>query len=445
MLGHAGGFSALLSFTAENARSYRDEVHVNLLASQFAEEGVARELTIAGHARPVRVLPALGVFGANASGKTALLRVMNDMRSAVLYSFGSHGPGADIAWHPFQLDASSARQPTRLEVDLIVDGIRWQYGMEVGETIAHEYAYSFPKGRQALLFRRDESSIEYGPAMRAMRDVLNAFVRPQTLVLSTVGGFDDRDIHPLSPLYRWFEKNLSFVGADSRDARLLRLSQLLQDAGKRGRAAALVRAADLGITDIEIIETELDADEHDRMRKLMEVMLGPDNPLSAREDFPPIQQIRMRHCGRDDEVSLELEDESQGTVVWLGLSAAVLDALASGQVLLVDELDASLHPDLVRRVVELFQAPHHNPRTAQLIFNAHQVELLGDTEQRDIGRDQLWLAHKNADGATSLSQAIDFRPRKDVSLRRSYLQGRYGVIPDLDATAFEKVSAEATA
>ena len=158
-----------------------------------------------------------------------------------------------------------------------------------------------------------------------------------------------------------------------------------------------------------------------------------------------MQRIRMRHCGRDDEVSLELEDESQGTVVWLDLSAAVLDALAGGHVLLVDELDASLHPDLVRRIVELFQATHHNPRMAQLVFNAHEVELLGDTDQRDIGRDQLWLAHKGADGATSLSQAIDYRPRKDVSLRRSYLQGRYGGIPNLDSAAFEQASAAAMA
>ena len=436
---------ALLSFAAENARSYRDEVRISLLASKFAEEGVARELEIAGHARPVRVLPAAGVFGANASGKTALLRVMNDMRNAVLHSFGSHGPGAAVAWHPFRLDASSARKPTRFEVDLVVEGTRWQYGMEVGAAVVREFAYSFPKGRQALLFQRDESNIEYGPAMRPMRDVLKAFVRPPTLVLSTVGGFDDRDIHPLAPLYRWFEHNLAFAGADNRDSRLLRLTQLLEDSGRRGRAAALVRAADLGITDVEVVETELDTETHDRVRALVEAMLGPDNPLSAREDVPPMQRIRMRHCGRDDEVSLELEDESQGTVVWLGLSAAVLDALAGGHVLLVDELDASLHPDLVRRIVELFQATHHNPRMAQLVFNAHEVELLGDTDQRDIGRDQLWLTHKGADGATSLSQAIDYRPRKDVSLRRSYLQGRYGGIPNLDSAAFEQASAAAMA
>ncbi|WP_420623256.1 AAA family ATPase [Candidatus Poriferisodalis sp.] len=438
-----GGLSALLSFTAANARSYRDEVRINLLASQFAEDGVVRELDIAGHTRSVKVLPAAGIFGANASGKTTLLRVMNDMRSAVLHSFGSHGPGAAIAWRPFRLDASSACRPTRLEVDLIIDGIRWQYGMEVNETVNHEYAYSFPKGRQALLFQRDESSIDYGPSMRAMRDVLGAFVRPQTLVLSTVGGFDDRDIHPLSPLYRWFEHNLAFVGADSRDIRLLRLAQLFEDTGRRGRATALVRAADLGITEVEIVETELDGEAHDQVRALMEVMLGSDNPLTATEDFPPMRRVRLRHCGRDDEVSLELEDESQGTVVWLGLSAAVLDALAGGHVLLVDELDASLHPDLVRRIVELFQAPHHNPRMAQLVFNAHEVELLGDTEQRDIGRDQLWLTQKDDDGATTVSQAIDYRPRKDVSLRRSYLQGRYGGVPDLDAAAFEQASAEA--
>ena len=428
--------SVLLSFTAENARSYRDEVHLSLLGSQFAEDGVVREVPMAGSGRLVRVLPAAGVFGANASGKTALLRVMHDLRTAVLGSFGPSGAGASVAWQPFRLDAASAVEPTRYEVDLIADGVRWQYGVEVGQAVVSEYAYSFPKGRQALLFRRDSEGIEFGPPMRPIREVLNAFVRPQTLVLSTVGGFDDPGLHPLMPLYRWFERNLALVGADSREVRLAHLAHKLDDPGRRGRAMALMRAADLGITDIEIVETELDADTRDRMGAIMSLMLGPDSPGPSPEDIPALQSIRLTHCGRDDEMSLELEDESQGTIVWLGLASAVLDALAGGHVLLVDELDASLHPDLVRRVVEMFQSQPRNPHSAQLIFNAHEVELLGDTEERSIGRDQVWLASKGMDGATELSQVVDYRPRKDVSLRRAYLQGRYGGVPELHPDAF---------
>ncbi len=436
MMSEVEPMSVLLSFTAANARSYRDEVCISLLGSQFAEDGVAREIPMAGSTRPVGVLPAAGVFGANASGKTALLRVMHDLRAAVLGSFGPAGAGASVAWQPFRLDAASAGEPTRYDVDLIVDGIRWQYGVEVGQAVVSEYAYGFPKGRQALLFRRDSAGIEFGPAMRPMREVLNAFVRPQTLVLSTVGGFDDPGLHPLMPLYRWFERNLALVGADNRDVRLAHLAQKLEDSGRRGRAMALMRAADLGITDIEIVETELDADARERVQAILSLALGPDAPGPPPEEFPTLRSIRLTHCGRDDEVSLELEDESQGTIVWLGLASAVLDALAGGHVLLVDELDASLHPDLVRRVVEMFQSPSRNPHAAQLIFNAHEVELLGDTDERSIGRDQIWLASKDTDGATGLRQLVDYRPRKDVSLRRAYLQGRYGSVPELHPDAF---------
>jgi len=437
--------SALLSFTAANARSYRDEFNLSLLGSRYAEAGVAHDVIMAGHSHPVKVLPAAGIFGANASGKTVLLRVMNDLRNAVLGSFAPTGLGAAIAWRPFRLDALSAIETTRYAIDLIVDGVRWQYGVEVGEHVVDEYAYVFPKGRQSLLFERDRDGVEYGPAMRRMRDVLKPFVGPKTLLLSTVGGFDDRSTHPLASLYRWFEHNLVLVGAESRELRLAHLARQLDDPARRGRAVALMRAADLGITDIEIVEAELDAESRDMMRAIFDVLQGQDGPSPVPDEFPPLQHIRLRHCGRDDEVSLDLEDESQGTVVWLGLASAVLDALMGGHVLLVDELDASLHPDLVRRVVELFQFQHHNARTAQLIFNAHEVELLGDTEQRTIGRDQIWLANKGGDGATELSQLVDYRPRKDVSLRRTYLQGRYGGIPDLDPSALEDAVAKASA
>ena len=233
--------------------------------------------------------------------------------------------------------------------------------------------------------------------------------------------------------------------AESRELRLAHLARQLDDPARRGRAVALMRAADLGITDIEIVETELDAESRDVMRAIFDVLQGREGPVPVPEELPSLQHIRLRHCGRDDEVSLDLEDESQGTVVWLGLASAVLDALMGGHVLLVDELDASLHPDLVRRVVELFQFQHHNARTAQLIFNAHEVELLGDTEQRTIGRDQIWFASKGSDGATELSQLVDYRPRKDVSLRRTYLQGRYGGIPDLDPSALEDAVAKVSA
>ena len=107
---------------------------------------------------------------------------------------------------------------------------------------------------------------------------------------------------------------------------------------------------------------------------------------------------------------------------------------------LVDELDGSLHPHLVQQFIQLFQSRTTNPKGAQLIFNAHDPTILGDSSQRSLGRDQIWLTEKDADGATTLYSMAEFQPKRDEALGRRYLQGRYGGVPLLNPTEFEQAT-----
>ena len=118
----------------------------------------------------------------------------------------------------------------------------------------------------------------------------------------------------------------------------------------------------------------------------------------------------------------------------------MLDSIRKGSVLLVDELDGSLHPHLVQHFVRLFQNRKTNPRCAQLIFNAHDPTILGDSGRRSLGRDQIWFTEKNADGATTLYSMADFRPKGDEALGRRYLQGRYGGVPVLNPAEFDQAA-----
>ena len=146
--------------------------------------------------------------------------------------------------------------------------------------------------------------------------------------------------------------------------------------------------------------------------------------------------MRRRSCP----VEFEDRDESLGTVVWLGLLGPMLDALRDGTVLLADELDSSLHPRLVEEVVRLFQDPVSNPRNAQLIANAFDTALLGDSvSPRVLGRDQVWLADKSPDGATVLRSLADYAPRKEEDLAGRYLRGRYGGVPLIDHHEFADI------
>ncbi len=427
--------SALLSFTADNVRSYRDEVHLSLLAAQMSAEEVVRDLPTAA-ARPVRVLPAAGVFGANASGKTTILRALADMRYLVMGSFSQGGEGSGVFRRPFLLDASSRDRPSRFDIDLILREVRWQYGFEVDDDrVLQEYAYYFPKGRQALVFHRGENGVEFGPRFRAAGKSLRRLVRENALVLSVAGAAADEEI---GPLFRWFQRNLLLADSTTRGMRAAHTAHMLESDGHRFRVLELLLAADLGLSNLE--RAPVDSDLTDRMRKALRILRGvkgdPDTPDD--DEFVVAEFVRLVHRGDGDDVVFEPQDESEGTLVWVGLIGPVLDALDRGDVLLADELDASLHPHLVRCLVGLFQDPLTNHRCAQLIFNSHDITILGDSEARFLERDQIWLTEKDYSGATKLFQLADYKPRRDEALQRRYLQGRYGGVPFLDPEDFAR-------
>lgn len=427
--------SALLSFTAENVRSYRDEVNLSLLATRMSAEGIGRELPTAS-ARPVRVLPAAGVFGANASGKTTILRALADMRDLVMGSFRRGGEGSGLSRRPFLLDADSRERPSRFEVDLILREVRWQYGFEIDdERVLHEHAYHFPRGRQSLVFNRDESAVEFGPRFRTTGKSLRRLVRENALVLSVAGAAADEEI---GPLFRWFQRNLLLADSATRGMRAAHTAAMSESDDHRVRVLELLLAADLGLSNLEL--ARVDSDFADRMRKALRVLGGLEDDPDATDDseFFVAEFVRLAHRGDFDDVVFDPQDESEGTLVWVGLIGPVLDALDRGDVLLADELDASLHPHLVERLVSLFQDPYTNPRCAQLIFNSHDVTVLGDSEARVLERDQIWLTEKDLSGATRLIQLADYRPRRDEALQRRYLQGRYGGVPFFDPEDFAR-------
>ena len=124
--------------------------------------------------------------------------------------------------------------------------------------------------------------------------------------------------------------------------------------------------------------------------------------------------------------------ESRGTRAWFELIGPVLSALKSGSLLVIDELDASLHPSLSEELIRLFHDPTTNRHGAQLIFTSHDTSLLNH-----LNRDEVWLTEKNENGATRLGALADFageRVRRSQNLERAYLHGRFGALPDVDRT-----------
>ena len=429
----SSGVSALVSFTAENVRSYRDEVHFSLEGTRLAEEGVIRHLPVAGRARPVAVLPAAGIFGANASGKSTLLRAMADMRDVVTGSFRRGHRGTRLRRRPFVLDPEMAKSPSRFEIDLILGGVRWRYGFAIDDSqVLREYAYHAPHGRPALVFRRDGDDLLFGPRFRSSGRALKKLLRENALVLSVAGATGDDWLHPL---FSWFSDNLWLAESGNRDIRTTYTGHLVQSDESRIRVLGMLKAADLGIADVEMVS--LDPEVKERVERATRILSGMEDDSAGDEEFFIPDLIELMHSTSHGNVVVDRNDESQGTMVWVSLVGPVLDALDEGETLLVDELDTSLHPHLVQRIIDLFQNESTNPHCAQIIFNSHDTSILGNSDERFLSRDQIWFTEKGIDGASVLYALSDFKTRRDEALERRYLNGRYGGIPVLDHLEFE--------
>lgn len=429
----------LLAFRAENARSFKDEIELSLLATAMSEKPYARGVPWREGGSPVRMLPVAGAFGANGSGKSNLLKVMADMRRLVLGSFRSSVPGGGMPRWPFGLDEQSAQRPSRYEVDIVLGGVRHEYGFELNdEQVVQEWAHHYPRGRAALLFHRQGESVRLGATERARSRLVLNLLRPNALFVSTAAAVD----HPmLLPLYQWFSRNLRLAEADSRLARQVLTAEMLQDGAQRDAVLRLLRAADLGITDARVQPP--DPAMQEKLRRVMRILMETEDdqdldPAPPPGDFSEMTGVNLVHRGAVADVEFDNVDESLGTLVWFGLVGPVIESLANGTVLLADELDASLHPDLVAQLVRLYQNPQTNPNHAQLVFNSHDTSLLGGAVgERLLGRDQIWFTQKLNDGRTQLHQLIDFEPRKQEAVGKRYLEGWYGAKPIISPAEFE--------
>ncbi len=429
--------SALLSFTAQNVRSFRDRVDLSFLGSRLTEKGVARHLTVEGSSRPVSVLPAAGIFGANASGKSTILKAMADMKTLVTKSFQPRDKGPPIYRHPFLLHREYQQRPSCFRVELVIEGVRWQYGFEIdNDQVLAESAYHYPRGRRARVFHRKGDSIQFGPPFRSRARFLERFLRDSSLVTSVAKA---AEVDFLAPLYTWFSRNMNLAEASTRGLRSGLTADLVASPRTKSSVLSMLQAADLGIADARKVLPDPEEVEH--LKKLLRPLIDA-GAISDFEGGIVVQDpVILTHSGLTENAELPPQYESEGTKVWIGLVGPLLAALKRGDVLLADELDTSLHPHLVERIVRLFQERQTNGECAQLIFNAHDTNMLGDSDNRILGREQIWFAEKDLEGVSSLVPLVDYRPRGDEALERRYLQGRYGAVPYINPADIYRATA----
>jgi uncharacterized protein len=415
----------LIEFRVSNFKSFKDEQVLSMVAS--SDDSLPDNIFQIEEKSKLRLLRSVVIYGANASGKSKLLEALNLMCSFVIDSVNEQ-PDATIDVEPFLFDKESASAPSEFEVTFIHNEIRYQYGFSANsKRILKEYLYATPKGRTVPYFQRNwnaengEDDYFFGASLKGYNEIIKQLVRNNALFLSYAAALN----HPiLSEVYKWFARPIFVFQNDRRRSRIL-VSDLKQVESQdvHKRIQELLKFADLGVSDFQYKEVG------DYPYPLS--ASGVTNVASDKAETERLRwaEVELLHPSTDQElIPLALVKESRGTQQLFYLSRTLLKALVEGKIVLADELERSLHPLLVRSLIQLFNNPKTNICNAQLIFNTHDTTLLDQTFFR---RDQIWFTEKDAGGASHLYSMLEFSPRKGESLAKGYLQGRYGAIPFL--------------
>ncbi|MCF7963130.1 MAG: ATP-binding protein [Pirellula sp.] len=410
----------LIEFRVENHRSIREEQALTFVVARGGDSCDPRPRQIDG--LDESLLPAIVLYGANASGKSNVLSGIEFMRDAVLSSFRLWDRDTNIPRSPFAWGIERGK-PSLFEATFLIDKVKFEYGFVVNdEVVLEEWLYAWPNGKKQIWLDRELDDFTFGSHLKGENQLIKEVTRSNSLFLSAAS----QHRHPqLQSIYNWF-RNIASTGLtlrrnSNRSSRfmphhLFQPRQLslfdIEDSSElvRDRLKKLFFAADIGVVDVKLRE------------------MKDDSAKAGSGLF----RVSLQHQANDEESWIDLEEESQGTKTLFHMATPIFATLASGGLLVVDELESSLHPLLGQAIAQMFNCPKTNALNAQILFTTHDTNLIGTTLGEPVlRRDQIWLTEKDKSGATKLYPLTSFHPRKAENLERGYLQGRYGAIPFL--------------
>jgi hypothetical protein len=369
------------------------------------------------------VLSSAAVYGPNASGKSNLIAAAHFMRELVLNSSKETQSQEEIRVDNYKLSIETAEKPSLFEMVFLLDNRQYRYGFEItAKGVSGEWLFYVPKSREARLFERDGQEIRVSDAFKEGRG-LEPRTRENALFLSVVSQFNGE---LATKLLAWFRRMRVNQGVDNPNDLAFAISRF--ENSKRAKAISmLVNSMDLGIDELraekEAVRIPSTLDGYlETLKPFFDTVQGME--------FPRIKTVHKIYGSNGETVGstiFDLQDhESAGTKRLFSLTVPVLDALTSGRVLFIDELDARLHPIMTCTLIEAFNDKSINEKNAQLIFTTHDTNLLSN---RLLRRDQIWFMEKDTKGESHLYSLAEFRIRNDASFERDYIKGKYGAIP----------------
>ena len=417
----------LLDFTVANYRSIKESVTLSAVAQkqrhvQSNENSKRKRVkpddkiasTFSLDEWDFEVLPTVGIFGANASGKSNVVQAIDCLMSLIKFGNADERPYTFTRTKlaPFNLDSSTVGKPTTFELRFVANVAIYTYSLSLtrtqifSETLDYELAST---KRSRCLFRRtwnhEDNKFDWGhgPDFKGPHLQLRKNLKSSELFLSVLNSLN---IEVITPLQNWLKFSLASAYQDTAGYEEGLISTAMANDKLSShflkRITQIIKKFDTGIFEIEI--------------KKSSEMEGSVNVYALHESK------------EGDMIRWLFKEESLGTQRLFIFALQVLYALDTGSLLILDEISASIHPNITRTIIRMFQGKKNNPKHAQLIFTSHD-----NTLQRNnlLRRDQIWFTQKRLDHSTELYPLTDFKVRNDLAIDKAYLDGRFGAVPIL--------------
>ncbi len=391
----------IIQFTVENFLSFRDATTLSLVASALKEtQTKAEDIIFKLEGTNTSLLRSAVVYGANASGKSNLIKALDFFKRLVIGSAKEVQYGEKIDVESFSLNSVTENEPSLFEIIFANKDTQYRYGFKIDRNIVHnEWLYQKAYKRKAkeieLFFRSKDEFIVHAKFNVGKELVAKKMVRNNALLLSVAAQFNEA----VSVEIMGWLANTTVVTGTNDDRFWQQAAAQIDNPSMRQRIIDFAKFADFAIDDISKVD---------------------DMVLSSHQQYDddgnPTRSVNFPFR----------KNESEGTVKYFSLAYPIIDALDNGKRLIIDEFDAKMHPLLTCRIVSLFNSASTNPQNAQLVCTTHDTNLLNANLFR---RDQIWFTQKDNYGATKLYSLAEYKVRNTASFEKDYLMGKYGGVP----------------
>lgn len=411
----------LLQFKVKNFQSIKEEAILSMVPS--SDKSHPENLA---HEGKKDALKSAAIYGANAAGKSAVIRAFVAAIMAVRTSDTRNITQKIPGMVPFQFDEETAQGPCSFEFYFVAqNGVPYRYGFTADSNrVFEEYLYYYSSTRPSRIFERGDK-FTYNQADESSFSKYEEKNTPNKLFLATATNWGNAKT---APAYQWLADSIDVYEPDfTMQTLALQAFEKDEQGELKQFTLSLLRQADINIDDIQVDITPLG----NQAKEI--VFTDPaGNPVPQGQ----VKAVRIHaghhvqsESGKEAQFFLDLNEESLGTKQLFWFSPILKEVFGKGKTMVIDELDRSLHPFLVQFLVELFHTPEINQTNAQLIFTTHDTTLLSlDTFRRD----QIYFVEKDPHtAATELYSLDEFSVRKNENIEKGYLLGRYGAIPYL--------------